>query len=308
MELHLRKSFSFRDINKIFENKIEESFYLDYKSADSLGFEDHRKDEISKDISSFANSDGGIIIYGIKEVNHLPQEITPINGQIFTKEWLEHIITDKIQRRIPDLHIFPIRLDDKIETSLYVVKIPASPLAPHMCNNGRYYKRYDFKVITMMEYEVRHLYSRALSTLLTISAVYLETKKDYGFFDEVKHREFEIGVLVKNIGRLVEKDYKIKLQLKSIDNFSLRYSYSPDSTDLLMEGDMENSFVSKTKLPLFPDEDITCLKLNVHVPFENELDFKNNCILKIKLLYSSGIDEAEYKLCDMEPIKKITNP
>jgi hypothetical protein len=116
-----------------------------------------------------------------------------------------------------------------------------------------------------------------------------------------------MGVLVKNIGRLVEKDYKVKLQLKSTDNLSLRYSYLPDNTDLLMEGDMENSFVSKTKLPIFPDEDITCLKLMIHVPFENEQDFKNNCFLKIKLLYSSGFDEAEYKISDMEPIIK-TNP
>lgn len=303
MDLHLKKTFTISDINKIIKNKIEESFYLDFKSADALGFDEHKKDEISKDISSFANSDGGIIIYGILEKDHIPFKITPIDGRTFTKEWLEHIITDRIQQRIPELHIYPIRIENKIENSIYVVKIPTSPLAPHMCNNGRFYKRYDFKAIPMMEFEVRRLYSRPLSTKLTITAVYLEKKKNFEIFDDIKHKEFEIGVLVKNTGKLIEKDYKVKLQLNSTEDMSLRYSYSPDTTDLLMEEDLKGTFVSKTNLPLFPDEETTCLKFIIHVPFNHEGDFNNICTLKVKLLYSSGTDSAEYRISDMKPIK-----
>lgn len=47
---------------------VEESAALDYKRADSLNKRDDRKKtEITKDVSSFANSAGGVIIYGIAE-------------------------------------------------------------------------------------------------------------------------------------------------------------------------------------------------------------------------------------------------
>ena len=54
-------------INQYITNGIEENLHLDYKGAHSLEKNDKKKDEISKDISAFANSDGGVIIFGIKE-------------------------------------------------------------------------------------------------------------------------------------------------------------------------------------------------------------------------------------------------
>jgi hypothetical protein len=66
---------------------------------------------------------------------------------------------------------------------------------------------------------------------------------------------------------------------------------------------LKNSLVSKSNLPLFPDEETTCLKFTIQVPFNQEDQFKNNCILKIILLYSSGTDSAEYKVSDMNPSK-----
>jgi len=36
---------------------------------------ERNKNEISKDVSAFANSDGGTIIYGIEEEGHLPKRI-----------------------------------------------------------------------------------------------------------------------------------------------------------------------------------------------------------------------------------------
>ena len=41
-------------------NEIEENLHLDYKSAGALSKIDRKKDEITKDVSALANSDGGI--------------------------------------------------------------------------------------------------------------------------------------------------------------------------------------------------------------------------------------------------------
>jgi predicted HTH transcriptional regulator len=76
----LIKPINFQEINQdyiesLIESGIEESLHLDYK--ESLG----SNAEIAKDISSFANSDGGNIIYGIIEEKNKPIGIKLIKGR-----------------------------------------------------------------------------------------------------------------------------------------------------------------------------------------------------------------------------------
>jgi predicted HTH transcriptional regulator len=55
------------ELERHIKDGVEENLNLDYKAADALGTSDGKKKEITKDVSAFANSAGGIIIYGIKE-------------------------------------------------------------------------------------------------------------------------------------------------------------------------------------------------------------------------------------------------
>ena len=87
-----KDNYSIDEIYNLIQNEVEENIHLDYKEARALGKDDAKKAEITKDVSAFANSDGGVIVYGVAEENYKPQEITPIDGKIFTKEWLENII------------------------------------------------------------------------------------------------------------------------------------------------------------------------------------------------------------------------
>ncbi len=52
--------------------KQEEGLQLDFKRAESLDSADKKKMEISKDVSAFANSAGGAIIYGMAESTSQP--------------------------------------------------------------------------------------------------------------------------------------------------------------------------------------------------------------------------------------------
>src|SRR5689334_23316683 len=70
------------------DNLLEESLTLEYKAADSLERTDRRKEQITKEVSAMANSDGGLIIFGVKESSdsakrHLPESIDPINREDF---------------------------------------------------------------------------------------------------------------------------------------------------------------------------------------------------------------------------------
>ena len=54
-------------VQQYIDDGIEESLNLDYKAAGALAKTDGKKKEITKDVSAMANSDGGIIIYGVTE-------------------------------------------------------------------------------------------------------------------------------------------------------------------------------------------------------------------------------------------------
>ena len=67
------------DIELLIQNGVQESLTLDYKVCGALDRRTSKVDkvkiEISKDVSAFANSAGGVIVYGVTETNHLPTAI-----------------------------------------------------------------------------------------------------------------------------------------------------------------------------------------------------------------------------------------
>lgn len=69
MDLFSLKEFTIETIKSLIENEVEENVHLDYKDGKALQTNDKGKNEITKDVSSFANSDGGIIVYGLTEKN-----------------------------------------------------------------------------------------------------------------------------------------------------------------------------------------------------------------------------------------------
>lgn len=102
MNLFSLKEFTIDTINSLIENEVEENIHLDYKDDKALQTNDKGKNDITKDVSSFANSDGGIIVYGLSEKDHKPNSISPLDGNGFTKERLDQIIAN-IQPHIKGL-------------------------------------------------------------------------------------------------------------------------------------------------------------------------------------------------------------
>ncbi len=164
---------SLKDIEDLIENNIEESLSLEYKRE-----LDKKNEEIAKDISAFANTSGGTIIYGIGEDGGLPTSISWIDGEK-TKERIENIILDKIQPRVKDVVINPILNPDNSQKAIFVVNIPESPDAPHMVDH-RYYRRYNFQSIPMEDYEVKDaIFRKGLK-----KSLYFEVSKNIELCDK----------------------------------------------------------------------------------------------------------------------------
>src|ERR1043166_2007525 len=149
------------DLLELIRNKVEESVSLDFKRAEALtGPKAELKKEVTKDVSSFANSNGGLLIYGIAEAEdkHTPAGISPVNRASFSKERLEHLINN-IQPRIPNVEIVPVTLTSGPDHVAFVVVIPRGTTA-HQCTDKRYYRRYNFEAVAMEDYEVRDVMNR----------------------------------------------------------------------------------------------------------------------------------------------------
>jgi len=174
--------WSLERIEQYINDGVEENIHLDYKGSGSIAKISEKKKEISKDVSAFANSDGGVIIYGIREYddkdkNHLPEKIDPINGNDYSKEWLEQIINSNISPKIHNILITPIQVGKKEDNRvIYVVEIPKSNTA-HQMMDKKYYRRYNFQSIPMDDWEIKDIINRQSKTQVRLILDILPPKK-----------------------------------------------------------------------------------------------------------------------------------
>lgn len=157
---------SITDIDQLVKDEIQEDLHLDYKQ--SLALDPNKSKEISKHVSAFANSDGGVLIYGVIEQNNLPVKIDGgVDHTKFSRERLEQIISSNITPKIDGVQIIPIPVS--ATNSIYVVEIPKSFRAPHQAKDNKYYKRYNFESVAMEDYEINDVRGRQRTVLPLIN-------------------------------------------------------------------------------------------------------------------------------------------
>ena len=284
------------DIQSLIDNSVEESIHLDFKAAAALDKSEKKKDEIAKDVSSFANSDGGVIVYGILEKEHCADSLSFVDGNTFTKEWLEQVINSKITKRIVGIQIFPVRFEDKISQTVYVVKIPRSDNVPHMSNDRRYYRRYNFVSVPMEEYEVRDAILRVKKSKLSIVSYYLVEKKGLSKNGKVT---YSFGVGIKNTSGQVETVYKVNTSfitskgiIKVID---FNWDPAKDSINYsVVDSDVVISGVGRS--PIFPDEKIDLCRFDIEILSEDVQRFMEETSLRIVLYFTGGKDEVDFSV------------
>ncbi|RUM57092.1 MAG: hypothetical protein DSY60_05590 [Persephonella sp.] len=137
---------NYSDIKNLINEKTPESRYLDYKSELHLSKESEKK-EFLADIISFANAEGGFIIYGIRAENGIPVEINGISIPNLDEFLLrvEQIIRNGIEPVIigksnEEISIKNIEISNN--TYILLIKIPKSIYSPHRVKNtGKFFKR-----------------------------------------------------------------------------------------------------------------------------------------------------------------------
>lgn len=195
--------FDYDYLLQLIANNIEENPELEYKASGALQRDDKKVMEITKDVSSFANSNGGILIYGLKEDQknkHLPGHIDPLDRNNIKKEWLEQVINSKIRPRIHGLKIHTVVIPENHDHVIYILEIPKGETA-HQADDKRYYRRHNFMVESLFDHEVRDIMGRQKNPEIVIEFDLVWKPA----VNEGKPNHYLLNVYANNIGKVYAK-------------------------------------------------------------------------------------------------------
>lgn len=167
----MNTTWTIEKIRELIADHEQETLQLEFKGKNALAKSAQAKQEISKDVSAFANSIGGTIIYGISEAREAPsyaESIDGVDSAEFSTEWLDQVITSNIQPQISGVIINSVRIDkNSVERVVHCVTVPESSTV-HQANDYRYYKRTNCRTVPMEDYEVRLAMFRSARPAYTI--------------------------------------------------------------------------------------------------------------------------------------------
>ena len=253
------------DVQRMIDDKTEENLSLEYKGCRAFNkADDKKKEAIGIAVSAFANSQGGVILYGVREDanNHLPETIEGIDPVDFKKEWLEEIINARISRRIEGVKIYPITLSGvNLGKVLYAVDVPESPLAPHQASDRRYYKRYNFQCLPMEDYEVRDVANRRRNPIVKAQFERVSSFHPASTLPGDPNVEGPMSLIIRNEGQMLAEKIYLELSMPRKTVGRIRAFASQESENLVMNGAeyIVYKYIHRDAgglLPLFPGASI----------------------------------------------------
>lgn len=159
------------DLQALVDQRADEGPELDFKRCDAIQNTPGKKTELSKDVSAFANSAGGTLVYGIIEdpETHTASDLDAgYDPTIISKEWIEQVINSNIQPRLSGVRINAVPLTNHAPGKVaYVVSVPQGSTA-HQAADKRYYKRFNFESVPMEDYEIRDVMQRVSAPVVSI--------------------------------------------------------------------------------------------------------------------------------------------
>ena len=157
-------------IRGLVDRREPEGPRLDYKQEIDLSTPSKRR-ELAKDIVSFANEIGGTLVYGVPE-SRTGSGQAPIPGRPYgidlipgLEQDLENVFVTAIAPLLPEYRIRKVELSEYSGKVCYIVWTPESWAGPHMIHSyqdGRFYRRGQFRSVVMSERDVDERYRRRI--------------------------------------------------------------------------------------------------------------------------------------------------
>lgn len=191
------------ELKQLITDKVREGLYLEFKQKQDARhgtLEDRDKKNFSKAIAGFANSDGGILIWGIRTraKDEAAVQLKPINQVDDFIKSLKSFLMYAAQPVVDDILIERISKEKSKSKGYVKCLIPASYKAPHRAIDREYYKRSVEGFYRLEHFDLEDMFGRKQKPLLDLI---IEVKSHEGEDKSL----FELHFALSNSGRAVAK-------------------------------------------------------------------------------------------------------
>jgi hypothetical protein len=277
---------------------VQESKLLEYKKELHL-FKDEEKREFLADVSSFANADGGILMYGIKEDKGAAKNIAGVVNDNFDDlvRQMENIIRDGVEPRIT-IKTKTINVPGE-DTRLILIRIEKSWYGPHRViyrGHDKFYSRNSAGKYPLDTFELRNAFTSSSSLIEKIDQF-----RDRRIMEILNNNApirlpptgkillhfFPLGCFTTNTGEEFKRMIGFKNELgllywkhgydykNNLHGFLMYSPRSPDYTQVFRNGSVEalDAFLCAPHPEKFPDDTIVSTDLEKGI-----FDFFNNAM------------------------------
>jgi hypothetical protein len=230
----------------------EETSYLDFKrKTDSSGQVEPSADDLrnyAKALSGFANSAGGLLIWGIAETKDATGgkvlQKSPINAPEVFRQRLDHLLPVMVSRPVDGVRNIVIQAS--AGGGFVATYVPESGDAPHRAEGRekRYFRRVGSNFVGMEHYEIEDMFGRRQRPKLELELAYT---KDPSSTPEV--HLYHLRASIHNNGRAMSRFYKVSMNLPAVVQ-----NWPGDGTSLERRGSVALVHISDPALPLFPGD------------------------------------------------------
>lgn len=317
---------TYEDLLALITAQVEESTHIEFKRGINKD-DGNWRNELAKDISAMANSDGGVIIYGIEEKKigglSVADKIMPITN--IKLETFDQIVNSKIQPIIKGIEFITISIPEH-DGLVYVVRVPKSDTAHQNLYSHQYHKRRNVIVEPMEDYEIRDTMNRSkfpkidlefsiekqrfitrkLKTF-EIGHSFIGSKPTPKYEETIKDRFFLIirfvnkgNLYAKYINAFVEIPCRI-LKEHETDDYSETFVLNNTQRDVVGMDYNRPKYGSSRYDPLLPGLSCRAETIELELPDYRKEDFLKDVVIKYSVFADNapGLDST-INVCDIK--------
>ncbi len=155
------------------------------------------KKELAKQVSAFANSGGGYLVFGISNDRQL-EPCTDVVGRQSMGDFLSTMTEQSVEQPIRHFRTHSIPFSDDSSKHLYVIEVEDSPAAPHQAKEERqYYYRIDGHSKPAPHFHLELLRNRMTKVVLRVNDIgHFHLKPESG--NGTQTLKFVLQIVVEN--------------------------------------------------------------------------------------------------------------